>query len=362
MSQSLGDKLKEMSLRFDEIDEKIIDPAVMSQGALYAALLKERGSILKVVEPYRNWVTAKDSLAEARSIIDDPEGDPELKELAEMEIEELEQNYDRLREIVKRAAIQEESAPDRNAIVEIRAGTGGDEAALFAGNLFRMYGRYAETKGWKMNTIEGRPTDLGGYKEVIFSVEGAGAYPELRWESGGHRVQRVPSTETQGRIHTSLVTVAVMPEAEEVDVELNMDDVEMTFTCASGPGGQKVNKTASAVRLVHTPTGVEATCQDTPSQHKNRAQALRILRARLFEKQKREQEEARAAERRSKIGSGDRNERIRTYNFPQNRVTDHRIGLTLHDLPGIMDGKMGEIFQSLADFEVAEREQGLELE
>jgi peptide chain release factor 1 len=362
MRPSLGNQLREMSERLDAIDAKIVDPEVMSQGPLYAALLKERGRLLKVVEPYRAWREARDALDEARGILEDPHADAELKALAELEIDDLESRCARLRDAVKRAAIREESAPDRNAIVEIRAGTGGEEAALFAADLLRMYSHYAEQKGWKINQMDARPTDLGGFKEVVFSVEGDGAYPELRWESGGHRVQRVPATETQGRIHTSLVTVAVLPEAEEVDVEIDPDDIEMTFSCASGPGGQKVNKTSSAVRLVHVPTGIEATCQETPSQHKNRAQAMRILRARIFEKEKREREAARAADRRSKIGSGDRNERIRTYNFPQNRVTDHRIGLTLHDLPGVLDGKMDDIFQALADHEIAEREEGLELE
>lgn len=362
MPESLGDKLNEMQQRFSEVERKIMDPEIMSQGPVYAALLKEHGRLAKVVEPYRNWLGARERVKEARSILDDGAADEELRQLAEEELPELEQRADALREEVKRAAVREESAPDRNAIIEIRAGTGGEEAALFAADLLRMYTRYAENRNWRTNLLDARPTDLGGFKDITLSVEGEGAYPELRFESGGHRVQRVPETEAQGRIHTSLVTVAVMPEAEDVDIEINPADIEMSFFRASGPGGQKVNKTSSAVRLVHEPTGIEATCQESPSQHKNRAHAMRVLRARLFEHYEAERRAARDAERRSKIGSGDRNERIRTYNFPQDRVTDHRIGLTLHDLPGILDGNLGELVRALQDYEIAEREQGLELD
>ena len=247
-------------------------------------------------------------------------------------------------------------------IIEVRAGTGGEEAALFAADLVRMYGHYAERHHWSVTQLDARPTDLGGFKEITLSIAGEDAFRRLRFESGGHRVQRVPTTEAQGRIHTSLVTVAVLPEAEAVDVEVHPSDVEMSFFRASGPGGQKVNKTSSAVRLVHRPTGIEATCQESPSQHKNRAHAMRVLRTRLFEHLASQQQAERAEERRILIGSGDRNERIRTYNFPQNRVTDHRIGLTLYDLRRIMDGELDELIKGLMEHELAEREKDLQLE
>lgn len=362
MSKSLGEKLAEMERRFEEIESKIADPEIIFQGPLYAALIRDHGRLAKLVQPFRAWKSARDQFREARVILDDPAADAELKELAQSEFPEIEQKLIQLRDRVKRAAIQDETAPDRNAIIEIRAGTGGEEAALFAADLYRMYTHYAESVGWKISQLDARTTDLGGLKEIIASVEGPGAYPKLRFESGGHRVQRVPSTETQGRIHTSLVTVAVLPEAEEVDVQINAEDIEMSFFRASGPGGQKVNKTSSAVRLIHLPTGIEASCQESPSQHKNRARAMRVLRARIFERFAAEKQAARDAERRSKIGSGDRNARIRTYNFPQNRVTDHRIGFTLHDLPAILDGKVGQLIEALLEHEIAEREKGLELE
>ena len=362
MSNPLGQKLADMERRFEEIERKVSDPEIIAQGQLYASLLRDHGRLGKLVLPFRQWRTARDRAREARAIIADPDADPELRELAQLELPELEEKLASIRDRVKRAAVRNETAPDRNAIIEIRAGTGGEEAALFAAELYRMYSRYAESVGWKVSQLDARPTDLGGLKEIIASIEGADAYPRLRFESGGHRVQRVPVTESQGRIHTSLVTVAVLPEAEELDLQINPEDIEMSFFRASGPGGQKVNKTSSAVRLIYLPTGIEASCQESPSQHKNRAQAMRVLRARIFERLAAEQSAARAQERRSKIGSGDRNARIRTYNFPQNRVTDHRIGLTLHDLPSILDGKAAPLIEALPEHEIAEREKGLELD
>ena len=361
MSKSLGEKLEEMERRFEALERKVVDPEVIAQGQFYASLLRERGRLEKVVAPFRAWKKACEQVEEAESILSDHDSDAELKEMAADSLPELRADADRLREQVKHLAVEEESAPDRDVIMEIRAGTGGDEAALFAADLVRMYSRYAERCGWRVAQMNARATNLGGFKEVTLSISGANAFRRLRFESGGHRVQRVPATEAQGRIHTSLVTVAVLAEAEDVDVTINPADVEMEFFRASGPGGQKVNKTSSAVRLIHKPTGIEATCQDTPSQHKNRAHAMRMLRARILGMEMVRARAERDAERRSKIGSGDRNQRIRTYNFPQNRVTDHRIGMTIHNLPAILDGDINELIDGLFEYEIAEREKGMQL-
>jgi len=361
MAESFVARLEAMVDRLAAVDRQLLDPETARQGAVCAALMRERGRLAKVVEPYLAWKRACARLEESRAVLSDATADAELKQLAADEISAIEQEVARLREEVKRAFIRDEGAPERNVIMEIRAGTGGEEAALFAADLCRMYSRFAESRGWRVTQLDARPTDLGGFREVTLSIEGEGAYRALRLESGGHRVQRVPITESQGRIHTSLVTVAVLPEAEELDVQINPADIEMSFFRASGPGGQKVNKTSSAVRLVHLPTGIEASCQDSPSQHKNRAAAMRVLRARLFEHFRSLQKAARDEERRTQIGSGDRNERIRTYNFPQDRVTDHRIGLTVHNLPRILDGDLEPIIRALEEYEIAQREKGLDL-
>jgi len=361
MSKSLSEKLEEMDRRFEALERKIVDPMVIAQGQVYASLLKERGRLEKVVLAYRAWRKACDQFEEAESILSDDNSDADLHELARQTLPELRAEAERLRAEVERMVVEEESVPDRNVIMEIRAGTGGEEAALFAADLARMYSRYAERRRWRVSQLNARPTGLGGFKEVALAIAGENAFRRLRFESGGHRVQRVPVTETQGRIHTSLVTVAVLPEAEEVDVQINPGDIEMEFSRASGPGGQKVNKTSSAVRLIHRPTGIEATCQDTPSQHKNRAHAMRLLRARILEQMMTRARAERDEERRSMIGSGDRNQRVRTYNFPQNRVTDHRIGLTIHNLTAVLDGDLDEILDGLRVHDAAERQRGLQL-
>ena len=361
MAATLADRLDDMDRRLTEVEGQISDPAVMADPRRFPPLLREHGRLQKIVTPWRELRDLREQLAEARSILDDPEGDADLKELASEEVPDLETREGEMVEAIKRAFLTEDEDAARNAIMEIRAGTGGDEAALFAGDLVNMYVRYAEAQGWRVGFLDKSETDLHGFREVTLSIEGAGVFSRLRYESGGHRVQRVPVTESGGRIHTSLCTVAVLPEAEEVEVDISPDDLQIDFYCASGPGGQKVNKTSSAVRITHKPTGIVAQCQESPSQHKNRAQAMRVLLSRIRDQFEQEQRDARDAERRSKIGSGDRSQRIRTYNFPQNRVTDHRINLTLYDLENVLLGNLGELLDSIREYDIAEREEALEI-
>ncbi len=352
MNERLRERLEEIAARYDELAEKMASGA---PGLDMAALSKELGSLAGVVEQYRAYQEVEKGVEEARAILDDPESDPDLRELAEAELEENAARLEAAEADLLKAFVIEDEDANRNVIVEIRAGTGGEEAALFAGDLFRMYVKYAERQRWKVEILDASPSDLDGYREVIFGVAGQGVYKKLRYESGGHRVQRVPVTEAQGRIHTSAATVAVLPEVEEVDVQIDPEDIRMDFYRASGPGGQKVNKTSSAVRLTHLPTGIVVTCQDEKSQHKNRAKAMRILRSRVYEKIRSEQEQSRAADRKNLIGSGDRSQRIRTYNFPQNRVTDHRINLTRYNLDQVMMGELDEIIDALMVYDIEQR-------
>jgi peptide chain release factor 1 len=347
-------KLDEFAARHADLERQVADPEVIADHERYRKVAKAYGTLGKIVERYRAWQDVVKQLDEARELATSSE-DEEMAELAREEIETLGREQDALAEEILDLFVSEGRDAARDVIVEIRAGTGGDEAALFAADLFRMYARYAETRGWKTEIMEQSSTELGGFKEVIFSVSGQNVYRHLQFESGGHRVQRVPETEASGRIHTSAVTVAVMPEAEDVDVEINEEDLRIDYCRAGGPGGQSVNKTTSAVRITHEPTGVVVQCQDERSQHKNRAKAMRVLRSRLYDLMQREQEQERADMRRSMIGSGDRSERIRTYNFPQNRVTDHRINLTLYDLENVIVGDLDELLGALIEHDKQER-------
>ena len=345
------EKLKELALRYEDLQAQLADPSVYGDAGRLRTVNRELKELAPVAETYQAYQKAEADSAAAEAML----SDPELRELAQEELAAARQEMDRLRQELKLLLIPRDPNDQRNVILEIRAGTGGEEAALFAAALLRMYTMYAAARGWKTDTVALNETELGGVKECSVLIEGAGAYSRLKFESGVHRVQRVPVTESNGRIQTSAATVAVLPEAEAVDVKLDPADIEMQVYRASGAGGQHVNKTSSAVRLIHRPTGLVVECQQERSQFQNRDKAMQLLRSRLYEEKVREQEEALTAERRSQVGTGMRNERIRTYNFPQGRVTDHRIGLTLYKIDAIMNGDLDEVIDALVTADQAER-------
>ena len=349
------DQLKSAEDRYEEISQMLTDPAVVGDSGRYRSLMKEYKSLTPIIEKYREYAAAGEAFREAKELLEAGGLDREFKEVVEEEYRDSQRKMDTAAEELKILLLPKDPNDDRSVIVEIRGGAGGEEAALFAGSLYRMYSMYAAARGWKCELMSANETELGGYKEVVFLLDGDGAYSRMKYESGVHRVQRVPDTETQGRIHTSTVTVAVLPEAGEVEVEINPADLQIDTYRASGAGGQHVNKTESAIRITHLPTGTVVECQDERSQHKNREKAMRVLRSRLYEAEQERQAAEIAADRKSQVGSGDRSERIRTYNFPQGRVSDHRIGLTLYKLDQVMDGDLDEIVDALITHDQAEK-------
>ncbi len=349
---ALTDRLAAIEARYEELTAQMGEPDVATDHARVQALARERSQLEEVVGLHREFQQIETALGEAQSIVSDG-GDAELVELANEEIETLEKRQNELEDQLKRALLPKDPRDDRDVIVEIRAGTGGDEAGLFAADLYRMYSRYADDRNWKTGIVSANETGIGGFKEIIFEVQGEGAYSRFKYESGVHRVQRVPRTETQGRIHTSAATVAVLPEADEVEVEIDDSELRVDIYHASSHGGQNVQKVASAVRITHLPTGIVAQCQDERSQMKNRIKAMNVLRARLLDMKVQEQQAEIAGARKAQVGTGGRSEKIRTYNFPQDRVTDHRVGLTMHNLPSLLDGKLDELIDAVATSEEA---------
>ena len=348
------DKLKSVEQRFEEIGNELMKPEVVSDNETFKKLMKEHKQLTPIVEKFREYCAAKNAETEARELLEAGGLDKDFKELVEEELSEAKKKIDETGEELKILLLPKDPNDDKNVIVEIRGGAGGEEAALFAGSLMRMYSMYAESRRWKIEILGGNETELGGYKEVSFMIEGEGAYSRLKYESGVHRVQRVPETETQGRIHTSTVTVAVLPEAEEVEVEINPADLQIDTYRSGGAGGQHVNKTESAIRITHLPTGLVVECQDERSQHKNKDKAMKVLRSRLYEMMQQQQNDAIASDRKAQVGTGDRSERIRTYNYPQGRVTDHRIGLTLYKIEQILNGDLDEVIDALITYYRAE--------
>jgi len=350
---AMRDLLEQKLQRFDELEKQLVDPEVLANPAMMSAVAREHGSLARLATKYRRFKELNAQIAEAKQLAE--ESDPEMRELAEAELPELKEEREALWGELLDMTVGGEDASRSRCVMEIRAGTGGDEAALFARDLYEMYKRYAESQAWKVEVMNANPTELGGFKEIVLGLAGEGVYQKLHYESGGHRVQRVPETEAQGRIHTSAATVAVMAEPEDVEITLSPDDYREDIFHASGPGGQHVNKTASAIRLTHLETGIVVSMQDEKSQHKNRAKALRVLKTRLYERKREEEDRKRSDERKSKIGSGDRSQRIRTYNFPQNRLTDHRINLTLYKLDSIMAGGLDPVMEALLEYERQEQ-------
>jgi len=345
-SDRMLDKLEFIEEKYEDLGHKISDPEVIGDQSLWQKLVKEHSGLEPIVAKFKEYKTILKGIEDSRAMLED-EQDKDFQEMARLEIAELQEKQERVEEELKLMLLPKDPNDEKNVIVEIRGAAGGEEAALFAGDLFRMYVRYAERMGWKVDILNSNPTDIGGYKEVIFEIDGKGAYSRLKYESGAHRVQRIPSTEASGRIHTSTSTVAVMPEAEDVDIELNMNDLRIDVFRSSGHGGQSVNTTDSAVRVTHIPTGLVVSCQDEKSQLKNKDKAIKVLKSRLLEIETEKHNAEIASDRKSKVGTGDRSERIRTYNFPQGRVTDHRIGLTMYQLDSFMDGDIDEMIEAL---------------
>ncbi len=342
------EKLAVMAEKYNEIGEKLSDPNIVSDNKLYTQLMKDYKNMTPIIEKYNEYQKALSSFSDAKEMLDDGITDREMKELAQAELEEAKSDMERIAQQLKILLLPKDPNDDKNVIIEIRGGAGGEEASLFANSLYRMYTMYAEARGWKQEILSANPTELGGFKEISFSIEGSGAYSRLKYESGVHRVQRVPETESQGRIHTSTVTVAVLVEADEIELEINPTDLKIDYFRASGAGGQHINKTESAVRITYLPTNVVVECQDERSQHKNKDKAMKILRSRIYEAMQEEHDAKIASERKMQVGTGDRSERIRTYNYPQGRLTDHRIGLTIYRLEDILNGNLDEVFDALA--------------
>ncbi|HYV76465.1 MAG TPA: peptide chain release factor 1 [Candidatus Binatia bacterium] len=348
------ERLEQIESKYEELNQALASPEIVSDSARYQKTAKAHSELTPVVQKYREYKDLTRGIAESKALLED-ETDPEMVSYAEEELAKLEKRVGEVEEELKILLLPKDPNDEKNVILEIRAGTGGDEATLFAAEIFRMYNRYAETQRWRVEVLSTSESGVGGLKEVIALIEGQRVYSRLKYESGVHRVQRVPQTETQGRVHTSAVTVAVLPEAEDVDIKIDPKDIRIDTFCSSGPGGQSVNTTYSAVRITHLPTNTVVSCQDEKSQIKNREKAMRVLRARLYEMEQQKQQEALAKERKAMVGTGDRSEKIRTYNFPQNRVTDHRIGYTVHQLPEFMDGKLQPLIDALITHFQAER-------
>lgn len=349
------EKLDAIEEKYEQINAKLFEPDVVSDIEKYKKLMQEVKHLTPIVEKYRELKKAKKDHEEAKALLDAGGLDKDFREMVVLEMEESGEKQEKAQEELKVLLLPRDPNDDKNVIVEIRGGAGGEESALFAGVLFRMYSMYAETKGWKTEILSQNPTELGGYKEISFMIEGDGAYSRFKFESGVHRVQRVPETESQGRIHTSTVTVAVLPEAQEVDIEINPADLQIDTFRSSGAGGQHINKTESAIRITHIPTGTVVECQDERSQYKNKDKAMKILRSRILETEREKQNSEIAGERRAQVGTGDRSERIRTYNYPQGRVSDHRIGLTLYKLEAVLNGALDEIIDALITADTAEK-------